>query len=153
MRNPILSFRISDGFSVGVNVDAVSGLGVDATFSYLFVRTGNDQGKVAVIGDAGTTIGLNVGVSLSFTEYYYFDPSGKNELHIDDFTGPRYALAGDYSISGTVEVGLGLTIAPIESDNNINMIGVAYQYGVSPPTEMPVSFDVNKGATWFIKKY
>jgi hypothetical protein len=139
-----------DAVSMGLNVDGVVGIGVDATpISKLVVLSGHDRGKSKMIGDAGYGVGLNNGVAFSITEYYYFDPTGKRPMEIGDFKGLRFSAGVDYNILGPLEGGMGISIAPIVPSQGIYMIGVTRQYGVSPPSSVPVSGDVNFGWTWF----
>lgn len=147
-----MALGMPDGLSMGVNVDGVVGGGVDATpISKLVVLTGHDRGKSKIIGDAGFGVGFNNGVAFSVTEYYYFDPTGKRPMEIGDFKGLRFSAGVDYNILGPLEAGIGISIAPIVPSQSIYMIGLTRQYGVSPPSSMPASGDVNFGWTWFYK--
>jgi hypothetical protein len=141
---------LRDAISIGINVDAVVGNGIDATVGKLRVLTGKDKGETKWFGDAGGAIGLNVGISWAMSEYYYLDPTFSRPHGIGNFAGAR--LSGGFDLSyGFLDAGYGGSVAPVYPQDGIYMIGITRQVGLGIPGPL-VSGDINWGRTWLYEK-
>ncbi|UXX79433.1 hypothetical protein N7E81_18955 [Reichenbachiella carrageenanivorans] len=142
--NRITNGTLPDAQSYAINFDVVVAGGADITsHSKLTMLSGPDRGKSRLLADAGLAVGLDVGVSVVLTNYYYTGNS--NNLTLNDFNGFRFS--GSIGMSAYLELGGGLSIAKTKSGHFI--IGVSKIVGMSPPGP---SGNFNVGFTDYYKK-
>jgi RHS repeat-associated protein len=142
-------FRLPDAISLGGQLESVLPLG-GGTIEQgkLYVLNGSSRGKSSWYLDSGIGAGVDGGIALNVSEYYYVNLSGKPyNFTIADHNGPRFAMSADVNIYGVLSVGAGFTVAPVLGwDGGVYIISRSTAVGIGIEGS-PVSGNVNYGNT------
>lgn len=142
-------FHLPDAISLGGQLESVLPLGGGTIErGKLYVLNGSSRGKSSRYLDSGVGAGVDGGVALNMTEYYYVNLSGKPyDFTIADHNGPRFAMSADVNIYGVLSVGAGFSIAPVLGwDGGVYIIARSSAVGIDIEGS-PVSGNVNYGNT------
>jgi RHS repeat-associated protein len=149
-----MALHLPDAISFGGNIESVPGMGGGVIErGKLYVLNGMSAGEKRKYLDFGIAVlGIDGGVSVVVTEYYYVNLSGKPyDFSIKDHEGPRMNISADVNIYGVISVGAGFSIAPVNGmESGLFIISRSSSLGIGIEGS-PVSGNLNFGSTEFLK--
>jgi hypothetical protein len=142
-----------NAISVGGNVEAVPGIG-GGVYERGKIHVFDGKGSKSQYHDLGIALaGIDGGVNVVFTEYYYVNLSGNPyNFSIKDHIGARLSVGIDMNIYGVLSVGKGFSIAPVNGlGSNMFIISKTASFGIGIEGS-PVSGNLNLGQTKLIEE-
>ncbi len=116
-----------DASAIGGAGDAAVGGGAHVAALRVRMNVGPQKGQWFTLGEAGLHVGLELGVSIGVTDYYY---SGRtSSFTVNNLTGYGWSLAGSAGIPLGPDVGASVSYA--KSGNHF-VIGIGYSIGWGP---------------------
>ncbi|MCZ8070297.1 MAG: hypothetical protein O9311_08075 [Cytophagales bacterium] len=146
-------FNMPDAVSFAGGLEMVPFAGHVYSRGRIYGLTGTIRGKSTGFSDVGFGPGIDMGGGVNITEYYFINLTDKKyALSMSDFGGQRISVGGDINIFGSLSLGFGLSIAPVDSgklfefDTGMYIISKTYSYGVGVEG-FPLNGNANFGAT------